>query len=269
MEITDIDFRGFETRDRLKQIGRFHMYDTMFYRPDVFFHSRKVFHLIKAALPYLIEKLGNTFDADRVLVMALVHDDAEMITWDVQAGKRAKMSQEQLKNIHASEESAIDSLAVQYPHMIWWYNYHELLLEVAQMQTLESQIVKYLDHFDAFGEVMHELFAGNWAFIIPFVDPQLGEVEVPHAYYLKRFNDYVHKYPLLAWIMSDYPPFLAHYLLENVEEIVAHGKLHNLESLKLKTGVVRYDRRKQVLLESLEEKEMKHLILPKERATGF
>lgn len=265
MEIMDINFDGFEGRkEPLEKIGRFRVYSPMFYRPSVFFHSVKLFHLVQAALPRVVEVFGDSFDANKALVMALIHDDAEIITGDLQSGHRAKLSEIKLQQVAQNEETAIDELAARFPKEINGYNYRDLLLEVSRKDTLESQVVKYLDHLDGFGEAAHEIYAGNKTFVTPIIDSKLGQIELPCEYYIVRFNDYKKNYPLLSGLMSAQPPFFKTHAPLDAETIIKNGRLHTLENLTEQTGNAVYDWWKKVLLESLTAEELENLYVRKE-----
>jgi len=265
MQLSDIDLKWFEFRQKLEEIWRYWAYKPMYYRPDVFFHSKKVFHLVKAALPRIIEIFGNEVDADRMLVMALVHDDAESITWDVLAGRKAKMSEEKLKKVDIDEEDAIDILVAQCPKEIHGYNYKELLSEVLHKKTIESQIVKYIDHLDWLGEAYHEVYAGNTRFTTHYIDEQLGEIELPHEYYITRFNKQEVYYPLIGKLMGEALPFLKENQAPDIGNIIKNGSLHTLESIKLDTQNPIYERWKQVMMENLTDKELENLYIVKEQ----
>jgi len=63
MKLSDINFAGFTTRqEALNKIIRYHSYNPMFYRTTDYFHSVKVFYLVKIALPKIKKVFGNSFD---------------------------------------------------------------------------------------------------------------------------------------------------------------------------------------------------------------
>lgn len=95
----------------------------------------------------------------KILIMSLVHDDVEILTGDHQSVNRLKMTPEQIAVIDGNEEAAIRELSKQFPEKISGYNYQELLSDVFQKDTMEAQIVKYLDHIDGFCEALHEIYA--------------------------------------------------------------------------------------------------------------
>lgn len=264
MHISDINLTGFEKRNDLKKITRYHIYSPMYYRPDDYFHSIKVFHLVKEVIPRVLEVFGNSFDHKKAMIMALVHDDAELITGDITAGQKSKMTKAELDKIDQDEELAIKKLSNTFPKKIHNYNYENLLLEILHKNTIESQVVKYLDHIDAYCEGLHELYAGNKAFIINYIDPELGEVVLPHISYTKNFNSYKNKYPLIKKLMSKKLPFLDSYNTPDAERIVKAGTPHTLENLSNKFDNPVYEWWKNTLLNNLTQKEIENLYIPKE-----
>ena len=264
LQLNDIDFSGFVGREEgLKKIGRYYIYVPMFYRPSVYFHSRKLFCLLKQALFDIQNKLDKNFDFDRTLIMALVHDDAEMIIGDIQASFRPKMSQAELKNADQAEIAATESLAKKFPQKINGYNYQELLLEIFKRNTLASQVVKYLDHLDAHNEALHELYAGNTAFTINIIN-EYGKLPLPTEFYPPRFNNYKDFYPLLANIIGERVPFLKNFEKVNHQKIAENGRPHTKESIKNNTGDPIYDWWKKTIIDGLGEEAIQELTTIKE-----
>ncbi|XKT74155.1 MAG: YfbR-like 5'-deoxynucleotidase [Patescibacteria group bacterium UBA2163] len=261
--ITELDaFQG--RKAALEQIGRFHIYSPMFYRPTVYFHSLKVACLITKAAPLIEQFFDKSFDTTKAITMALVHDDAEIITGDVQAGHKAKMGRAVLQQVDLDEVDAINELASQFPQEIHNYNYRSLLMEVMHKNTLESQVVKFFDRFDALCESLHELYAGNSAFTINVSDAVLGKIDIPHDYYIKHFNKRHTHYPLLQVLVSETAPFLEKYMLPPATELVRGGKLHTAETLYKNTGNEVYDWWKMALRTYLDKEYIERLYIKKE-----
>ncbi len=117
--------------------------------------------LILQELTPIIKEVFPNCDTKRALLMALVHDDAEMITGDVQLGHKLLMSAKELENVHDAEAAAIEVLAKEFPEFIAGYSYRELLLEVLRRDSLEADLLTYADKLDAYCESLHEVLAGN------------------------------------------------------------------------------------------------------------
>jgi 5'-deoxynucleotidase YfbR-like HD superfamily hydrolase len=139
---------------------RYSLYAPVYYRSSDFLHSKRVAWLVESVEPIITEGLPN-FDIARAVATALVHDDAELLVGDIQAGNKGKMSKEELQAIDDAERKAIDALAEKFPKTLGGYNYKEMLEDVLDFTTPEAQVVKYLDRFDALGEALHELYAGS------------------------------------------------------------------------------------------------------------
>ena len=71
---------------KLSSIIRFDMkrFDPMFYRTNLLIHSKRVYSLVKEIIPHLKSVYGDELDSEKALSLALVHDDAELVTGDVQ-----------------------------------------------------------------------------------------------------------------------------------------------------------------------------------------
>lgn len=157
----DIDLNIFpkEREEKLKSIYRFSIFETVFYRSNLWEHTFRVLWLLEALLPIAQKYLK--FDLEKARTMALIHDDPEIITGDFQAGHKARMSQEQLQKIDALEKEAIEELSEKFPKEINSYSYKKLLLNVSNKDCIEAKLVSYVDKIDAYCESLHEVLAGN------------------------------------------------------------------------------------------------------------
>jgi len=87
------DFDGFYGREeKLKGILRYNMErrTPMFYRTNLLLHCQRVNLLVEDILEIVSESCEN-FNSDKALTLALVHDDAEIVTGDVQLYYKEKM----------------------------------------------------------------------------------------------------------------------------------------------------------------------------------
>lgn len=195
MQFREIDVSHFppEREKKLKEIYRFSLFKTVFYRQNLWVHSQRVSWIVEDLLP-----LAESFlhiDPEKARTLALVHDDAEIITGDIQAGHKAQMSKEELEEIDRREEEAIETLAERYPKEINSYTYRELLRSALKKDTLEAQLVSYADKLDAYGETVHEMLAGNTTLITSF------------AFYTRVLSTFHLHYPELAEFLkkSEHP----------------------------------------------------------------
>ena len=67
------------------RITRFSLYKVMFYRSNLFNHAWHVAWLVDEIAPFAMKKFPQ-FDSEKAQMLALVHDDAEIIIGDIQAG---------------------------------------------------------------------------------------------------------------------------------------------------------------------------------------
>lgn len=160
-----IDMSAFplEREAGLKAIDRYSMFELMYYRPNLWQHSHRVLWLIESLAPIAQKYLQ--IDMEKARIMGFVHDDAEMVTGDIQAGHKARMSAEELAKLDENEERAAAELAARYPKEVHGYNYESLLVEMVRKESPESHLVSYADKLDAYCESMHELHAGNMSLL--------------------------------------------------------------------------------------------------------
>lgn len=219
-----IDFSAFpeEREEKLRALKRYSLFETMLYRPTVWEHTHRVGWIIEELAPFA-EKLGANIEKARVL--ALVHDDAEIVTGDHQAGHKGQMTAEQLKKLDEEEEAAARALADTYPKTVHGYEYGALLLHAVNKDCIEAQLVSYADKFDAYNETLHEVLAGNLTLLWSLM------------FYEQWFANYTKKIPALAEFSKEKSPLILggdnrfqprHVDVEPYRHV---GKPHTSESL--------------------------------------
>lgn len=190
-------FKNFTGRESdLRSITRYDLYDVMLYRTNLYTHSHRVAALVRAMSMSADATFGESYDPRKAEILAYVHDDAEIIFGDVQAGNKSKMTPDQLAAVLAAEVQAIDGISARYPETIEKYVYRELLLETIDKNSIEAQLVCYADKYDAMGEAMHEVVAGNHSFATNVVN-EYGTIPTPLEYYYNCFLTVFEKLPLL------------------------------------------------------------------------
>ncbi|MCC2631215.1 MAG: hypothetical protein K0S38_1024, partial [Candidatus Paceibacter sp.] len=70
-----------EREEKLKAINRYSLFEKMMYRSSVWNHTHRVLWLAEELIPIAVKYVK--LDANKVRVLALVHDDEEMITGDI------------------------------------------------------------------------------------------------------------------------------------------------------------------------------------------
>ena len=146
--------------EKLRAIKRYSMTEVFFYRSSLWHHSLRVMFIVDV-LAEISKEIFEGFDTQKASILALVHDDAEMITGDVQLGHKQIMTGEQLAEVERNEMAAIEVLSGEFPEMIEGYKYQQLLLHALHKDCIEAQLVSYADKVDAYSEAMHEVLGGN------------------------------------------------------------------------------------------------------------
>lgn len=255
----------FEGREEgLRGIMRYSLYSTVYYRSSDFTHSKRVAWLVESLEPIITEKLPN-FDMVRAVATALAHDDAELLIGDIQAGNKGKMSKEELQAIDDAERKAIDALADKFPKTLGGYNYKDMLEDVLDFTTPEAQVVKYIDRFDALGEALHELYAGNVVMNTPVVN-EYGTIPTPFEYYYTKLPQMMEQYQALGALKNTHP-FFEIAEVKDWARVVAESRPHTKESFAAPAGHKQYDVWKKVLLENADEETLNDLLIQKEFAS--
>lgn len=228
----------------------------MFYRPHLYTHGKHVAWLVQAVAPTVIAKAPQ-FDERLACALALVHDDPEIVTGDYAAGDKARMSSQQLKAIADEEMDAIDELASRYPKTVGGFSYRDLLVDMVRMETGEAQVAKLMDRFDGWGEGLHEIYAGNTAFVGPIVNeygvtPRFGELNIELRE--KMFA----KLPFLKSLEGAHL-FMQIDALPDMEALCSVGVPHTQDSLATETGYAQYDRWRGVVLATGDVEEIANL----------
>jgi 5'-deoxynucleotidase YfbR-like HD superfamily hydrolase len=246
----------------LKRVKRWKARTPMFYRPDLYTHSKHVAWLTAGAFESVSGHLPASFDVKRALAVALVHDDAEIVTDDYEAGDKANMTKEQLAAIDAQEREAIRELAGRFPKTVGGYSYEELLFDILDLTTEEAQFAKYLDRFDGFGEGIHEIYAGNRLFTDTVVT-QYGPM--PHFFDLnvQLRTRMMQKHPSLAKL-QDRSVFFSFPSFPDWQAIVRRGTPHEKTRLTANTEYAQYDLWRKTILDAGDQEEIQRLYVKSE-----
>ena len=235
----EIDFAGFDGREeKLQKIIRYNMErrTPMHYRTNDLIHSKRVHLLVNDILPTIAPIYNNGLNPSKALTLALVHDDAEILTGDVQLYYKDRMSLEQLTELKLKEKQAIEQLSKNWPEKIDNFSYKELLCHALYKNCLEAQVVSYCDKIDGFCEAVHEIYAGNQKFTGSAVA------------YVKKLNQFPEKFPLLNKIIPSNHPFLVLPKELNLENMPKETRFHTLETIKNLSGISHYDRWKELTI---------------------
>jgi 5'-deoxynucleotidase YfbR-like HD superfamily hydrolase len=200
MIIEGIDFAGFEGRKKELLAKERYIHEKtpmMIYRTNLWMHSLRVLWHLEAIADEIRAVYGQGFDMQWARTYAIVHDDAEIITGDVQLYDKERMTVEELDSVEKNEERAIDILCERFPETLNGYSYRNLLEAALTKPTIESQVVSYCDKFDGASEAWHEVWAGNKPFLQAARD------------YIQRFEEFPTKYQgLNPLLRRNHPMFL-------------------------------------------------------------
>ncbi len=228
------------------------MFEVFYYRSNLWHHSIRVFFILNELFDS-VKGLVPGFDMKKAQVLALVHDDAEMITGDVQLGHKLRMTQEQLRAVEHSEAEAITKLAETYPKEVCGYSYSDLLNNALRKDTVEAQLVSYADKLDAYCESLHEVLGGNISALRAVIT------------YVKILKDFPYKFdalkPMFAGEKSylNTTDFFADPWKVRKENYLNVGHPHSPETIKAKTDFVLYDRWKELVIGNLGDEGIKLL----------
>ncbi|MCR4284454.1 MAG: HD domain-containing protein [archaeon] len=228
--------------DSLKSIQRYmhHITPVMYYRTNLLTHSRRVSgHLEEAVEDILSVHPG--FDVELARTLALVHDDAEIITGDVQLIDKEGMTKEQKRELWVAEEAAAAELVKRYGPKINGLDYAKLLELVGTKEVIEAQFVSFFDKFDGGGEAWHEVWAGNERFLLP-----AGGHHGRSGGYVRRLNAFLETYPAMRAFFKEFPGYLPEPF--DFKSAAKTGKPHTVDSLKEDSGFPPYERWKKSVI---------------------
>lgn len=230
-----------EREQGLKDIKRYSYFDVMMYRTDVWMHTQRVLWILEEIIP--IAQKYVQFDPEKARINALVHDDEELVTGDVQAILKSLMSEEEKKKLSEKEREAIDILVEKYPKIVHGHEYKELLKNAKNKDTIEAQLVTYCDKLDGLMESLHEVYAGNTSYIRSLV------------YYAQNLPLFQYKFPAITPVLQSKESvftFLGNRmetLNEPSEKYEALCHPHTEESIKTTLDFPFYKRWKELHIE--------------------
>ncbi len=261
---TDVLSAQTDRLEALTSITRYSLYDQMYYRTNLLTHSQRVAWIVETIAPYAGTIFGSRFNPERAVLLALVHDDAEIIMGDVQAGNKSKMTAEQMADVKQMEQEAIKKVSHKYSLDLSPYSYEDLLRDAAEPNSLEAYVVQFADKFDALGEAMHEVFAGNTLFATNIVN-EYGRIPRPAEYYFGYFTKFTLKYPEIVELFDDSFPLPVFTEMVDDVGLSKLGRLHTRVTLREEKGFAPYNAWIKILLENggyIEEERLLSLVEP-------
>ena len=241
-----IDFSQFTGRNEaLKKIIRYHSFPVMFYRSNLYTHSHRLGWMIEE-VGQVVQSVYPQFNIERARTMAHVHDDLEIVLGDIMLAEKLKYTPEQLRDLEQKEKTAIEEVTKLYPESINGFSYKQLLLDYQNLdpEDVDAVVAKYFDKYDAFGEALHEVFAGN----IVFTKPYNVEHDSPTDVYTNILQNFSEKYPLFQKIRETAHPLFQSPPDFDAPRTAENKNLHTLESLTEPTEYTPYNIWKQNVL---------------------
>ncbi|HSX30515.1 MAG TPA: YfbR-like 5'-deoxynucleotidase [Candidatus Saccharimonadales bacterium] len=249
--------------DDLRALSRFSLYKVMLYRTNLYTHAHRTAALVRAINPTAAAVFGPSYDPRKAETLAFIHDDAELVFGDVQAGNKSKMTAEQLEAVRLAEMRAIQDITKRFPQRIGRYTYGTLLQDAADHASLEAQVMCYADKYDALGEALHEVYAGNHHFTTN-VTNQYGRIPTPPEYYADYFERFAAKYPDMRPLFQTSLPMFQPVPWVNYSQIVSRYGPHTLQNLQVPTGNLHYDTWRHVVLSDTNNEVRRDLYVQKE-----
>ena len=228
--------------ENLRNIKRYHKFKVMFYRTDDLIHSKRVVALLEEILPYVKILYPEIYEKLAKLI-AKYHDDYEIIIkgGDIPLQYKLGMNHVELSLHQRKEVLAVERLSNSYPKIVSGYEYKNIALHAVYKESIESQVVSFVDKIDGYCEAIHEVLAGNTIFIEPIIN-----------YNLKTFNKLKELYPLIKEIfeMKDVW-FNFNYIIDLIEFFEGGNigsKPHTEETIKRRTLIPQYEMWKKVTI---------------------
>ena len=244
MDFAPVILEGFIGReDALSRVKRY-IHDItpiMFYRTNVLTHSQRVLWHLEEAIPDILVTYGDDFNIDFARTLALVHDDVEILTGDVQLYEKEHMGDDELDALVREENDAISRIVRMYNKIANGFDYRELLTIAKNKSNLEAQLVSFFDKFDGGGEAWHEVWAGNHYFLLP-----AGGNHGRKGGYVRRLNEFPSKYPLMINFFELFPEYLPEPF--DFKSVAQQGKPHIESSLQEDNGYPLYERWKMTII---------------------
>lgn len=243
MSYAPIDMSAFpsEREEGLKGVTRYGLFEVALYRSNLWQHSHRVLWILESVLPTVQKHMR--LDAEMARALGFVHDDAEIVTGDLQAGVRARMSDAERAAYDKKEEEAIEVLASKWPKTVNGYEYRALLRHMVHKDCPEALLVMFADKMDAYCESLHEVYAGNLSLVTSVI------------FYARTVARYPSQYPeLKSFLLSKEHPFVQDFVplpqrgRVGVPEFELFNKPHTVESLAVSSRFPFYDEWKRMVI---------------------
>ena len=236
----------------------------MYYTPNLWIHVQRVTWLTESICKQLNISPEIT---ERVIRVAMFHDDSEIIAWDVATPVKQNWSSEEKSAYEKKCENAIPVLVDNYWNKLW-DDYGNILIEVENYSYIWGEettdlihaILEYADKLDALMEVTHELYSGSNSFL-NHMGKKFGFDLNCFQYVINRVDRRKKKIENILWrqIQNIWYFNIQQQANLDLEKIVQDWDLHTQESCKKLTWNELYDLWKQLHFNSKDSQYIQYL----------
>lgn len=216
----------------------------IYYKANLWIHTARISWIAREIATFLDTLRPNTFDIEKTVALSVVHDDTEIIVWDIVWPVKMAFTPEEKAAYEKSCSDSIDILYAEYWKDFTDYDYKELLLMEDAWDSIEYAIMKYADKLEWHLEVYHELLAENKAF-----DDECIVSFWATAYDLSYGYSFTYLEKLLEVLDLTLDDIAWHPILDittkysSKEVLDKSNGFHTKESIEKKTGFPVYDAR--------------------------
>jgi hypothetical protein len=211
----------------------------MYYRTDLLIHSQRVPQIVRDLLP-AVQAIYPDINPKLAMAISRYHDDQEIVTGDVPLQMKLLMDDGALLHLKQGDIAAAEHLVKSYRNpLLGDFRYKDLLMESIFKNSREAQLHSFADKLEGFSEAVHEVLAGNLAFLEAIIN-----------YVSKTFMMSREKFPLLADLFVKGSPF--DFPVVELKSYFHDGSrgafLHTPETLMIDSGIPYYELWKKVTL---------------------
>lgn len=230
-------------------LPRFVVHIPMFYRDTVWLHHERL-ALLWPCIQYMIilwEELSSkekeeNFDFTYFTELLARHDEAEVFSpfWDIPTHIKYTLLPEEINLLKQVEESVETYISHNF-QSVEYYNEPDSMMRLfrdsREKESLESQLMSYLDKIDGYMMALHEVTAGNTSFVeplsnyitifkrihewtqLPLLTPFFKISFEQYRKYLNEFHQEDEEYTIYYWFLQFWHLFDVKSLLLTWEEI--------------------------------------------------
>jgi len=121
----------------------------IYYKANLWIHTARISWITREIATFLHSLRPGMFDIEKTVALSIVHDDTEIIVWDIVSPVKMAFTPEQKKEYEDKCAGAIDTLYETYWKDFIDYDYKELLLMEEAWDSIEYSIMKYADKLEA------------------------------------------------------------------------------------------------------------------------